>query len=207
MDFFKEQPDFQGNKEHLEILMNAIRKKDISIWNRWRKENRKVIPNLQRVYLRGNCFDKSILIGADFSGVDFQEAILHEANLESVDLKNADLCYVDLGNAKLSKTDCRGANISNVSFIGSMLYKTDMSGANLYHSLMMASHLKKVKLSEANLFKTQIINCKIEGLECNYVYIDKDWKDRFPKNRNLIHGELEEVLKNNTVITPELKLD
>ena len=206
MDFFKEQPDFQGNKRHLKIIMNAIMKKDISIWNKWRKKNRKVIPNLQRIYLRGNCFDTSSLVGADFSQVDFKEAILHETNLEKVNLKKADLCCVDLGNANFSNADCRDANISDTNFTGTTLLETDMCGVNFYHSLLMAARLYKVGLSGANLYKTQIINCKIEGLECNYVYIDKNWKDRFPKNRNFKKGELEEILKANKEITQDLEL-
>ena len=95
---------------------------------------------------------------------------------------------------------------SDTNFTGTTLLETDMCGVNFYHSLLMAARLYKVRLSGANLYKTQIINCKIEGLECNYVYIDKNWKDRFPKNRNFKKGELEEILKANKEITQDLEL-
>ena len=206
MDFFKEQPDFQGNKEHLEIIMDAIKKKDISIWNTWRKQNGTVIPNLKRIYLRGNCFDTGCLVGADFSGVDFTEAILYETNLEKANFKKANLFCVDLGNANLSDADCREANISETNLIGATLRKTDMSRVNFYHSLLMAAHLYKVKLNGAIFFKTRIINCKLSDLECTYVYIDKDGKNRFPPKRDFLKGELEDVLKDHEEITGEIDL-
>jgi len=68
-----------ANKEHLKVINEAIEKKDISIWNKWRKENPDVVPDLT----------DAIYKEADLSEVDLQNADFRNANLERATLWRA----------------------------------------------------------------------------------------------------------------------
>lgn len=65
---------FKGNPEHLKVLMEAIEKKDISIWNRFIKE---LWEKHERINLEG----------ANLEGVNFVGAILRNVNLKEANLK------------------------------------------------------------------------------------------------------------------------
>jgi uncharacterized protein YjbI with pentapeptide repeats len=80
-----------ANPEHLKIL-----KRGVEQWNRWRKENPDITPDLSMVNLCGEMF-----IGADLRWADLSEADLSQANLSEADLSEADLRWADLGGADL----------------------------------------------------------------------------------------------------------
>jgi len=90
-----------GNEEHLARLMEAIKKKDIKIWNRWRNANPDIKPDFRKVDLNRT----------DLRGADLGWAILKKANLQGVNLTGA-----VLSKAKLRKADIRGAILNEVIF-------------------------------------------------------------------------------------------
>ena len=65
-----------ANEAHLAIL-----KQGVEAWNRWRKDNPNVEPDIRGAYL---CKAK------------LKEADLRQANLCKADLKEANLCHADL---------------------------------------------------------------------------------------------------------------
>jgi hypothetical protein len=89
------------NEEHLARLKEAINKKDIKIWNRWRISNKNITPN----------FRNADLSRTDLRGADLRWAILKKANLQGVNLTGA-----ELSKAKLSKANIRGAILNNIAF-------------------------------------------------------------------------------------------
>ena len=206
MNFFKEQPDFKGNSEHLKIILNAINKKDISIWNRWREANMEIIPDLKGIYLCGDDFEEGCLIGVNFYNTDLKYSIFNKANLSNANLSKADLFSADLSDAKLNKSNCTGANISQSSLIHSDLKEADLREVDLSGSVLMGANLSKAILNEANLCKTQIIHCTLTGIMCDYIYVDLQRQERFPKDRDFKKGEFEEILKANKEITKDLKI-
>ncbi|MBA3923539.1 MAG: pentapeptide repeat-containing protein, partial [Nostocaceae cyanobacterium] len=60
-----------ANKKHLAILMQGI-----EVWNEWRKDNKKTVPNLSKVNL-----SKENLCGADLYRANFEGTNLSGANL------------------------------------------------------------------------------------------------------------------------------
>jgi len=43
----REQNNFKGNREHLDILLYAMKKNTISFWNTWREKNSsKISPSI-----------------------------------------------------------------------------------------------------------------------------------------------------------------
>ena len=65
-----------ANKEHLEILRQGV-----EVWNKWRKENRDVAPDLRE---------------ANLSGADLRLAILREADLSGASVGSTTFGFVDL---------------------------------------------------------------------------------------------------------------
>ena len=206
MNFFKDQPDFKGNPEHLKVILDAINKKDISIWNRWREANREIIPDLKGIYLCGDDFEEECLIGVNFYNTDLKFAALHKANLIRSNLSKANLFSSDLSYSNLYNVNCKESTISESNLIHADLKEADLRDADLHGSVIMGTNLSKALLGGANLFKTQIINCTLTGVMCDYIYIDLQWQERFPKDRDFMKGEFEEIFKLNKEITKDLKI-
>jgi hypothetical protein len=207
MNFFREQPDFKGNPEHLKIIIDAIEKKDISQWNRWRETNNEIVPDLQGVYLCGDDFEQECLIGVNFSNADLKYSVFNKANLTEANFNKTNLYSSDFGDANLYKSDCRGATISETSLIHAHLKEADLRDADLQGSVIMGTDLEKALLHGVNVYKAQIIHCKVEGVKCDYVYIDVAGKERFPGIRNFRKGELGEILKKYREITRDITRD
>ena len=102
-----------ANEEHVKIL-----KQGFEVWNKWRKENRGVSPDLS-----GANLSKARLSGTDLSGAILMRTNLRGAILRGVDLNGADLIRADLRGAileeaNLSGADLREANLSGANIIG-----------------------------------------------------------------------------------------
>lgn len=205
MNFFREQPDFKGNQEHLKVIINAIDKKNISLWNNWREANREIIPDLKGVYLCGDDIEKECLVGTNFTSTNLKYSVFNRANLTNANLNKADLYSSDLSYANLSKSNCREAIISETSLIHANLTEAELRNADLHGSVLMGTNLEKALLHGVNVYKIQLIHCKLKEVQCDYVYIDLPGKDRFPSNRNFLEGEFEEILKNHKEITGEIE--
>ena len=97
---------FEGNVEHLYLLIQSNRAGSVSIWN--------TRTAYVKIDLRG-----ADLSSMDLSGYDFFQADLRGVNLSNAKLCGADFQYADLRNANLD-----GADLSNARF-----YKTNLSEA------------------------------------------------------------------------------
>lgn len=105
-----------ANPEHLKML-----KEGIEVWNKWRKENPEIIPDLRNAHLSG-----ANLIGAHLSGVNLSGSYLSGAYLSRADLSGADIRWTNLRWAYL-----RWAYLSGADFSGSNLSWADFDGTNL----------------------------------------------------------------------------
>ncbi len=128
-----------ANEKHVKIL-----KQGVEVWNKWRKENKNIIPDLSGSFLSGEFLNnvnlksanlrsanlsvadliRSNLSGAALSGAKLRRANLRNANLSKADLSGVDPIVADLSGAKLNKADLRLANFS-----GANLREADLSGA------------------------------------------------------------------------------
>jgi len=120
-----------ANEEHLRIL-----EKGVEAWNKWRKENPDIRPDLNGADLRRAGLSGADLGGADLSGADLSGAELIEAHLSRVcldgaDLSGAHLSKADLIGAHLSGTHLIEADLSEVHLSGAALIGADLSGANV----------------------------------------------------------------------------
>jgi hypothetical protein len=99
------------NEEHLEIL-----KQGVETWNRWRKENPEVRPDLS---------------GADLSGAKLMEADFSGARLWKADLSRTNLWKANLSYAILSETNLRWAYLVEADFRRAILENSDLSWADV----------------------------------------------------------------------------
>jgi hypothetical protein len=121
-----------ANDEHVALL-----KQGVAIWNKWRRENADIRPDLEGARLFNADLSGAILIGANLS----------KAELAYADLIEADLSFANLSGAKFRpETDLRRANLYKANVSGAFFYGADLRGADLG-----AANLSRADLSAANL--------------------------------------------------------
>lgn len=144
-----------ANEEHLKRIMEAAQKQDISLWNKWRQEQKDVRPDLCGADLK-----RVILKGAYLQG-----AILRECNLRGADLSQADLTGADL----------HGANLVLAHFIGARAAGADFSGANL-----LDANLSDADLREADFSGACLGGALFQGADLTLAKLEKDVKELSP---------------------------
>lgn len=162
-----------ANEEHLNIL-----KQGLAVWNKWRKENPQVRPDLSGADLRGADFSKPEIVQRHGTGkflhglilqrsrnidptqfgLDLHDADLSGARLNETNLKQAYLLRAILKGAKLTQADLRAADFIEADLTEATLVEADLRGANLG-----LSKLFKANLRDANLRGAQLAQAKMGG--------------------------------------------
>lgn len=111
----------RANREHLEMI-----KRGVKIWNRWREENRDIVPYLFAADLSRINFAEANLRGAqliwsDLTAANLEKADLSVANLYGSDLKHANLTQANLQMVNLCEAKIDGADFSGATIGGTML--------------------------------------------------------------------------------------
>lgn len=137
-----------ANEEHLKIL-----KQGVGAWNKWRRENRGINPDLS-----GADLTRGYLGLVDFSVTDLSLATLNQATLNGAqlfvaNLRRASLRGADLTSADLAFADCRDADLGGA----------DLSWAQLHHAFLNNAQLVGVDLRFANLSEAQLEGADIRG--------------------------------------------
>ena len=170
-----------ANPEHLAIL-----KQGGEGWNEWREENQDVIPDLREADL-----SMANLRGANLFGAD-----LREANLSGANLFGAILCGAILSEADLKKADLIGADLWGADLSEANISEADLTNADLLHSQVMATNFHNAILTGACV-KDWWINSRtnLDGVICEYVYLDEKKTERRPINGNFAPGEFASLYK------------
>lgn len=147
-----------ANPEHLKMLSQGV-----GAWNRWRKKQPGIKPDLCLAKLAGIKPDYNLnLAEADLSGADLSDAKLVMANLTGANLFKADLCKADLSTASLA-----GATLSKAFLFGAKLADADLTKANLSKATLSKANLAGANLSKAtligaNLFEANLWEANLE---------------------------------------------
>jgi uncharacterized protein YjbI with pentapeptide repeats len=152
-----------ANPEHLELL-----KQGATEWNQWRKEQKKVIPDLK----------KANLSNLDLSTVNFKQANLEGANFSNSNLNNAQLVNANLQGANFLCSDLRGANLrsANLDYVIFSKAKIDSDTEIAYKSRQIweivnhkskTKNLTKIDLSNANLFRADLSDLDLSHAKLN----------------------------------------
>lgn len=105
-----------ANQEHFDILNNGV-----EVWNKWRKENPHIVPDLIKADIRGY----------DLSFIDFSNAKLSES----------DFSFTNLFHAKLSETILSKTVFIRTNFAQTLLSKTNFNGSSIGWSVFVNTDL------------------------------------------------------------------
>ncbi len=130
-----------ANDEHLRILLAAISSTDPSQWNKWRKENPHLVPDLKN---------------ADLCGADLRGADLSGSDLRGANLTQAVLIGAKLGGAKFADADLRSSDLTGADLKCAHLQRADLSGANLTDSDLRFADLRGANLTDAWLYNANV---------------------------------------------------
>jgi uncharacterized protein YjbI with pentapeptide repeats len=147
-----------ANKEHLEILTHKIENRDIDTWNKWRKKNNKIQPDLS-----GANLDSADLIGADLRGTILTWAQLGNTNLVNAHLGSANLIHADIGFANLRHANLGGADLRYANFNHTNLSGADLSGADISGAILVEANLGGADLRYANFNHTNLSGADLSG--------------------------------------------
>src|SRR5262249_42302758 len=88
------KPEQTTDTEHVALLLQGVGR-----WNRWRRKNPDIRPDLQRANFEGANLAGVDLSNANLVWTNFTDANLAKANLQSADLSAATLCRANLSSA------------------------------------------------------------------------------------------------------------
>ncbi len=203
-----------ANQEHLEIL-----KKGVEVWNKWREDNLRVIPDLTNARLnsanlfgvnlfrallaeanlRGANLSEANFVSADLSGADLRDTNLSgaklNAKLSGADLSSGYLSLANLSGADLSSANLHSANLVEANLIGTKLICANLSSAVLIGATLSYTNFISADITGANLYETRRGDWTIDRIKCDYIFWDRLGKDRTPKDRNFNPGEFEQLYK------------
>ena len=159
-----------ANPEHLKILNQGV-----EVWNRWRKENQKIRPELNKADLQGiNLkevnFRGATLVWANLTNCKFNRAKLRGANLIKSDLSGAYFYKADLTEANLSYADLTEANLYRANLKLANIYRANLNKANLNKANLSEANLNnailtKANLTRGNLYKASLVSTNFEGAD------------------------------------------
>ena len=166
-----------SDPEYLKIL-----KQGAEVWNKWRKDNSDIKPDLSEANLRG-----ADLREADLTMVDLCRANLSRANLSRANLTDAYLTEANLSKAKLRwaylvgalliKANLRGADLREANLSGKTdLSLVNLSGANLSGANLRGAYLENTNFVETCLEGANISNSRIYGISAWNLKTNKETK-------------------------------
>jgi len=137
-----------ANPEHLDIL-----KQGVEAWNKWRKQNEDIRPDLGEADLgeadlHETELQRANLVAANLTGANLQRANLVAANLTGANLQRANLVAALLVGANLRGTDLTGANLSHVSLVETIFAGTNLTAV---HGLETCRHVGPSTLDHRTL--------------------------------------------------------
>ena len=185
-----------ANPEHL-----AIFNKGEEEWNRWRKDNPEIAPDLH-----GTDFSWAELSEVDLSWVDLSRANLsgtklRGANLSRATLRNADLTGADLSGANLGRVNLSGVSLREADLRGADLTEADLrnadlGGCDLFGATVQFAKLDGANLTDANLWETLREGWSIKGVICERAFMDKGGE----KPSEFAPGEFEKLYSEQQVL-------
>jgi hypothetical protein len=167
-----------ANEEHLKLLLQGV-----NLWNQWRKDKRYLKPDLSKTNLNNLNLSGVNLSGTNLNGANLSDSNLNKANLREADLFQATLHWTKLFQAIFSHANLREANLSKAYLRAVNLQYADLRQANLQQADFQTARFINAKLDGANLtdarlWETQRSGWSIKGVICEYVYWDKDAKEK-----------------------------
>lgn len=148
------------------------------------------LADLRETYLFG-----ATLVGASLAGTTLRAADLRTADLHAVYLVEATLLEASLFGANLSRATLVRTDLCETDLRSADLSETNLTGAKLYMAKLVGTNLSRADITGVTLYGTARDDWSINGINCEYVFWDRDGEHRIPKDRDFRPGEFEELYK------------
>lgn len=166
-----------ANPEHVKIL-----KRGVVYWNKWRKENPEVVPDLYKARLLNAKLQRTNLQESDFQDAKLQQANLQRAelqraNLQGTNLRRGDLWRAELQGANLVAANLQESNLREVDLKESNLRKADLHKADLWRADLRFANLQEADLQGTNLKKANLVGsdlkrANLQGANLRQAYLN-----------------------------------
>jgi uncharacterized protein YjbI with pentapeptide repeats len=130
-----------ANPEHIQQIRQGV-----TAWNKWRKQNEEIEPDLSGIKLDGAFLNKS-----NFSFVNLANASLKNASLLEANFRGANLSGAYLNHTGLQRSDLKNADLSSADFTGAKLIHANLSYANLRGAKFNDAYFGWTTVGETNL--------------------------------------------------------
>jgi len=189
-----------ANEEHLKILEQGI-----DVWNKWREDNPKIVPDFSYANLIGmNFIDYNI----NESNLKMASRVLRKAKVhnknEDFIFCTADLSKANLKGAKLFEGNLWGVDLSQANLIGAKFTETDFVEANLHSANLSEADLSGSKFVHSNLINADLTMANLNNsifrgailINCKLTMADLSNADLF--RANLSKANLENAILRNS---------
>lgn len=130
-----------ANPEHLNILEQGV-----DVWNKWRKENPDVKPDLN---------------GAELNKMDFSNANFSDTRME----------FTQLTNSNLTETNFYNAQLFNAFFNRAKVIRTDFTDAQLRQAVFAQTEFSYPNFFRAGLTGTKFFSTNLNNADFIYVFL------------------------------------
>lgn len=147
-----------ADEEHLKILRQGV-----EVWNRWRKDNPKIKPDLS----------KTTLVALDLEGVnlafaDLTDLLISNSNLRNAVLRHAVMVHTTVFNVQLRGADLFGADIGIADISRGSLEKAVLKNTEIRVTKFHDVNLKNTVFENADMYENSFSNVDLslaKGLE------------------------------------------
>jgi uncharacterized protein YjbI with pentapeptide repeats len=146
-------------------------------------------------FLKGTCFDKE----TDLTNVCWKNALKAQFAQFSGTIMENRLVRELLVNHKSTDNTFTGLN-----FKGAYLRGADLRSKDFRYTDLRSADIREADITGIRLYGASREEWKIEGVVCDYVYLDEKGEERYPKEKNFAPGEFEELYKNIAAINEDL---
>jgi uncharacterized protein YjbI with pentapeptide repeats len=135
-----------ANREHIKIL-----KQGVKVWNKWRKDNPKIVPDLSNYDFEEIHFD-----GIDFKNVDLEHSMFFNSSLTRTLFSESNLHFTTFSDVNLSGSNFGFTTLRQVFFSDVYINYSILHYAIFYHV-----KFKNVDFAFAYMGDTALIGCDL----------------------------------------------
>lgn len=206
----------------LNVAVNTVCMLLLAFYIAWKllKEEGKQFSSIRKVSMFIASFGRTNFEFSNLKSADFTDSALKNSrfdkttNLSNTCWKNAQklelsqltgtIIEIPTVRDLLTTFDGKDKSFNGLNLRGAYLKGANLQNADFRNTDLRNSDLSGAKITGIKLFGTSREDWIIEGVECDYVFLDEEGTERYPKDRNFAPGEFEELYSNIAAINENL---
>ncbi len=180
-----------SNSDHVNILMQGVH-----VWNRWRKSNPDVTPDLSRLRLPVDVTESSPLWDdsrrwIDLTGVDLTDANMETVHMKDVWLTDAVLDGANCRHVRMENVQFQGASLTRVSFTGAFLLSVNLRDCRLTDAVMTEVWIERSDMERAELDRANLVGARFTRVDLNGAQLQRtQWNQAQVEASDFSRGDL-----------------